>query len=92
MADTAARYAANPAVAYTKIDDQEAVLLHMGSQRYFSLNETGVMIWELFAEPRSVNDVVAALAERYASERAALSDSVEEFVTELRRDDLIREI
>lgn len=84
------RYATHPAVAYTRLDSQEAVLLHLGSQRYFSLNETGVAIWDLLNAPRSLDEIVDALAETYASDRKTLSASVTRFVEELERDGLIQ--
>ena len=84
------RYATHPAVACTRLDSNEAVLLHLGSQRYFSLNETGVAIWDLLSAPRSLDEIVDALAEVYASDREALSASVARFVQELERDGLVR--
>lgn len=92
MADRTVRYSTSSDVTYTKIDEQEAVLLHLGTQRYYSLNETGIAIWELLAQPHSIDEVSAALAERYQAERAALTDSVARFVGELRADGLLREV
>ncbi len=43
----------------------EAVLLHLGSKRYYRLNETGAAIWREL-EARSGRDrIVSALCERF---------------------------
>ena len=44
------RYRTNPNVIYTKLDDAEAVLLDVQTQMYYSVNETGLIIWELLGE------------------------------------------
>lgn len=42
-----------------------AVLLNLTSKRYFSLNETGCMIWEGVRDGLSREGIVAALVERH---------------------------
>jgi hypothetical protein len=43
----------------------EGVVLHLGSRRYFSVNETGLVILEALKEPRTFDELVAALLESY---------------------------
>ncbi len=43
---------------------KEAVLLHLGTQQYFSLNPTGLYIWRRLEEQLSL----AAVSERLAAE------------------------
>lgn len=50
----------DPDVIVTELDDGEAVLLHLGSRKYFSLNKTGVEIWHLLGEDLTL----AAVGER----------------------------
>ena len=45
--------------------DGEIVMLDPASSKYFGLADTGARIWELLAEPKSVNDLVAALTAEY---------------------------
>jgi hypothetical protein len=40
----------DPDAILTELDDGEAVLLHLGSRKYFSLNKTGLEIWRLLGE------------------------------------------
>ena len=85
------RYGPHPAVVYTRLDEHEAVLLHLETQRYFSLNETGVVIWDLLAASPTLDEVAAALAQTYEAEHEILVASVQRFLDELERDGLVRE-
>ena len=84
------RYRTNPNVIYTKLDDAEAVLLDVQTQMYYSVNETGLIIWELLGEPRTIEEIVAALTEDYEVEAADAQRVAETFVQDLGRDGLVR--
>jgi hypothetical protein len=58
----------HPAVVFTPLEDSEAVLLHLDTKRYYTLNETGRRIWELTAEGRSATEIARALAGEYEVE------------------------
>jgi hypothetical protein len=51
-------------VACARVDDG-AVLLHMGTKRYFSLNETGGEVWRLLEEGTAIDDIPQRLHERF---------------------------
>ena len=51
-------------VACAKVDDG-AVILHMGTKRYFSLNETGAEIWRLLEEAVPVDELPQRLSEQF---------------------------
>jgi hypothetical protein len=36
----------NPNVVFTEMENGESVLLHLETNQYFSLNETGTLIWQ----------------------------------------------
>ena len=61
------QYAIPSDVACAAVEDG-AVVLHMGTKRYFSLNETGAEIWRLLEADVSLADVPARLSERFAVE------------------------
>ncbi len=84
------RYVTNPDVVYTKLGDEEAVLLHLTTQHYYSINETGVAVWELLEEPRSLDELATALTKVYDVEWDEARAFAESFVTDLGRDNLIR--
>ena len=52
-------------VVCAKVSDEETVLLHLKTEQYYTLNETGTRIWDLFAEGTSLADMAAAIEEVY---------------------------
>lgn len=90
MAET--RYKTNPDVVYTKLGDEEAVLLHLKTQHYYSINETGVTVWEYLDEPRSLTEVATTLTEAYDVDLEEARAFAESFVLDLGKDDLIRKV
>ena len=51
-------------VACASVEDG-TVLLHMGTKRYFSLNETGAEIWRLVEQDVPVAEIPARLSASY---------------------------
>lgn len=68
----------------------EMVLLHLGRERYFALNEVGARIWELLAEGLRPRDVHVCLLKEYAVEPNRLRDDLLSLVEELLAADLLR--
>jgi hypothetical protein len=58
------RYTIPSDVACASVEDG-AVVLHMGTKRYFSLNETGAAIWQLLEAEVPLVEVPARLSQRY---------------------------
>lgn len=90
MPDPTLSIATSPDVVFTRLDDAQGVLLHLRTQRYYSLNETGAAIWELLAEPMSAAEVAAALCARFEVEEDAALGYVQQFVAQLREDGLVQ--
>ena len=51
-------------VACANVEDG-AVVLHMGTKRYYSLNETGAAIWRLIEESIAIEEIPARLSASY---------------------------
>ena len=60
------RYARHPDLRLTALEG-EGVVLHLGTRRYFTVNETGLTILEALATPQSCDELVAALLVRYTA-------------------------
>lgn len=73
----------NPDVVSTQLDNGEAVLMHMGTASYFSLNPTGARIWQLLTAGLSPAAIAAQLAEEYAVTSAQAHQSVLTLVGQL---------
>ena len=66
-----------PGVAATRLADGTAALLHLATMEYFTLNATGVAIWEGVVAGRPVG----AIAEILVGEHGAGADDAAETVT-----------
>ena len=53
--------------AYSELDG-EAVILHLKSGVYYSLNSTGASIWNLLQKPRKVSEIRDVILEEYEVE------------------------
>jgi hypothetical protein len=51
-------------VAWRRVGE-EVVVLDLNSSTYYSLNETGAAMWELFAKSASLEEVAKRVAEDY---------------------------
>lgn len=86
-----ARFAPIPDVVFTQLDDGEAVLLNLHTKQYYTLNETGAQIWDLFQEKRSLDEIAATLTETFDVEQEAAEHHVTAFLEDLHREGLVRE-
>jgi hypothetical protein len=75
-------------VACANVEDG-AVILHMGTKRYFSLNETGAEIWRLLEEEVPVAEIPIRLSEAFDVSVAEARAAVSELVAVLVEQDLL---
>jgi Coenzyme PQQ synthesis protein D (PqqD) len=57
-------YARHADLRLTAVED-EGVVLHLGSLRYFTVNETGLTILQELLQPRTLDDLVKAVTDAY---------------------------
>lgn len=90
-ANTASRF--RRAVDVTSVDHgDKTVLLDARSEQFFSLDETGKLIWALMATPRTATEIVAALRERFEVPADQITADVTGFLTEMERERLIEAV
>lgn len=82
-------YRRSDRVVATPLNSAETVLLHLGKKRYFSLNETGTLIWNLLPQHAAPDGLADALALQYEITPAAARTEVELFLEELRERGII---
>ncbi len=58
------RYRPHPDLRLSAIEG-EGVVLHLGTRRYFTVSKTGVVILEALSTPRTLEELVAVLVQRY---------------------------
>lgn len=68
----------------------EAVLLHLGSETYFSLDEVGTRIWQLLERHTDMEAVVSQMLGEYQVEEAVLRADIGRIVRELTEAGLLR--
>jgi hypothetical protein len=79
----------HPSLVFTRLDETEAVLLHLDTKRYYTLNETGARIWELMQQGRSPQEIVQALQGNYVLTDEEAMPVLLGFVEELQREGLV---
>lgn len=78
----------NPDVIERMIEG-EAVLLDLKSGVYYSLNETGTVIWGLLLSPSSAGQLAESLSEKYEAELETIKRVVVDLLLELESQKLV---
>lgn len=75
------RYSRHPDLRLTALAG-EGVVLHLGSRRYFTVNETGLAILEALQEPREFNELVAAVCAEFEVTVEVARETTEAFLAQ----------
>lgn len=70
-------------VVYTEFDGNEAVLVDLNTKRYYTLNETGMLVWRCLESGKSTSEIVQEMCERYDVSEVHAAQSIERLVTSL---------
>ena len=79
----------SPDLVTTSISDDELVLLHLQTHRYYSLNTTGRFIWAGLVEGKTPEQIVDAALERWEAERGEVETYVYDLIEELKSERLL---
>ena len=79
-----------PQVVFRRLGEQ-MVLVHMGTNQIFELNETATRLWELLAQDGDVVAAEARLGEEYDVDPAELRTEVEATLAMLTTERLVTE-
>ena len=80
----------NPDVVSRRLGD-EVVLVHLKTNRIFSLSPTGARFWELLSDGSSRKEIEAALLQEYEVTPAGISAEIELLVRTLQAERLVQE-
>lgn len=85
------KYTAREDVVFTDLDDGSAVLLHLQTKYYYSLNETGCFLWKVLDgdEGGTEERMVLELTENFDVDKDRARADVREFIQELIEQGLI---
>ena len=81
-------YVLSPDAACAVVEDG-AVVLHMGTKRYFSLNETGAAIWRMLEDGVPLAEIPRRLAEQYEIDDETAQGALSRLLGELAAEELI---
>ena len=80
----------HPKVVFTRLDASQAALLHLDTKRYYSVNETGALIWSMLESEPSAEAIAAEIAKEYDIGQREALPYVLEFLEELNEEGLVR--
>jgi hypothetical protein len=90
MINTEQKAIPDPDVVITELENKEAVLLHLGTKHYFTLNETGLRIWQMLGEGLTFGEISGRLIEEFDVSPAKAQESVLKLIGELNAEKLIK--
>ncbi len=79
-------------VVITELEGKEAVLLHLGTKAYFTLNETGLYIWQMLSKELTAREICKELPEKFDVSPEKAEESVRNLIGDLINEKLVRVI
>ena len=83
------QYRLNQPTVISEVVDGEAVIVNLDSGAYFSLRDTGCVIWNLLIQGMPLADVVKTVGNRYGEAGHVIDAAVQALVAELLRENLL---
>ncbi len=77
-------------VVYTEFDGREAVLVDLNTKRYYTLNETAMLVWRSLERGRTKDDIVREMTDAYDVTAEHAATSVERLLVSLAAHRLLR--
>ena len=75
------RYRRHPDLRLTALDD-EGVVLHLGTLRYFTVNDTGLTVLKALEEPRTFAELVTAVTSDFDVTDEVAESTIREFLAQ----------
>ncbi|PYS94126.1 MAG: hypothetical protein DMF64_02160 [Acidobacteria bacterium] len=77
-------------IVYTEFDGREAVLVDLNTKRYYTLNETAMLVWRALESGRTKAEIAHELTVVYDVSVEHAADSVERLLASLAAHRLLR--
>ncbi|GJQ48747.1 MAG: PqqD family protein [Planctomycetia bacterium] len=84
------RVTPDPDVVITELEGKEAVLLHLGTKMYFTLNETGLRIWQMLSSGLTAGEISEIIQNEFDVLPEKARESVLKLIHELIREKLVK--
>jgi hypothetical protein len=79
-----------PDVVVTELENKEAVLLHLGTKMYYSLNETGLRMWQILGSNLTIEEISERLQGEFDVTPEKAKESVINLINELITEKLVK--
>lgn len=84
------RYVRHPDLRLADVEG-DGVVLHLGTRRYFSVSESGLALLQALETPRTIEELVQVLLDRYEVSPEQAAASVRQFLETCRTAELLLE-
>jgi Coenzyme PQQ synthesis protein D (PqqD) len=78
----------NPDVLFQRLEN-DAVLLHMKTDRFYNLNRTGARFWELVSEGHDLVHIQEQMLREFDVEPATLEKEIKDMIVSLQKEGLV---
>lgn len=82
-------YRMNTPTVVAEVFEQEVVIIHLESGTYYSLDQSGTMIWKLLQQGATVAEIIDKMGASYGLAADALGKPVQQLIEELCTENLI---
>lgn len=82
----------NPDVVATPLEDGDTVLLDLTKRRYYTLNETGTLIWQMVEDGAALSDIVTAITAEWDVSTEDARSSVQDLLGDLEKQGLVEQV
>ena len=86
--DPSTRLQRSPNATFQVVAD-EAILIHLHTGTYYSLNEVGTVFWQLLDGQRTLQDCAAHIATEYSAPPEVILADLDELAGELAKEGLV---
>ncbi|HEV2799248.1 MAG TPA: PqqD family protein [Pyrinomonadaceae bacterium] len=76
-------------IVFTEFDDTEGVLVDLNSKRYYTLNETAMIIWRGLERKRTREEIIRDITDAYDVTQEHAAESFDKLVASLRARQLL---
>jgi Coenzyme PQQ synthesis protein D (PqqD) len=84
------RFRVNRLEVAAKVIDDEAIIMHLGSGMYYSMDRTGAVIWDWLERGHTVAQIIEGIVERYDVSPGKAGEDVEQLLRRLIEETLVQ--
>ena len=71
--------------------DEEMIVLHLPTGKYYTFNNTGHLVWQQLAEGKDTSDITVQIMDKYEVDKETATNDLSAFISGLKEHNLINE-